>query len=180
MENFLLTTQLYPSQDYTIENAVPIWRLCNTWIRIFQWDQQQQCIRLITLGQQWGINHLIYPNNLGWKWIKCFLVAPYPPPLIGPYDFISTADIEYDLMTDRLRHWILKASPHAWIWQQIGINEIVERHSRIQRQIGIDKIAKRHWRLLFYLMLLWSHNVGNQLLTWLDHVLLHFPNKYFF
>ena len=172
MQNFLFTTQLYPSQDYAIEDAVPNWRLCNTWIRNFQWDQRRQCNWLVTLEQRWQIDHLFYPNNWGWKWIKHFLIAPYPPLLVGPYDCIATADHEYNLMTDRLRRQILKASPHARFWCQIGINKIVEQHSRFQRQFKINKIAKRNRRQLSYLMLLRSHNVGNQLLTWLNYVLL--------
>jgi hypothetical protein len=36
-------------------------------------------------------------------------------PLILPNDFIATIEDEYDLMTDRLMHQILKASPHARI-----------------------------------------------------------------
>ena len=47
--------------------------------------------------------------------LNIFMLAPYPPPLIRPYDFIATVDDKYDLMTDRLRHRILKASPHARI-----------------------------------------------------------------
>ena len=47
--------------------------------------------------------------------LNIFLLAPYPPLLIQPYDFIAMADDEYNLMTDRLRHQILKASSHARI-----------------------------------------------------------------
>jgi hypothetical protein len=60
--------------------------------------------------------------------LNIFLLAPYPPMLIGPYDFIAMADHEYDLMTNRLRHQILKASHHARIQCQIGINKIAERN----------------------------------------------------
>ena len=44
-----------------------------------------------------------------------FLISLYPPPLIGPYDYCTTPDEEYDLMIDKLRNQILKASPHARI-----------------------------------------------------------------
>jgi len=44
-----------------------------------------------------------------------FLIAPFPPPLTGPYDYCATPDKEYDLMIDKLRNRILKASPHARI-----------------------------------------------------------------
>ncbi len=60
-----------------------------------------------------------------------FLIAPYPPPLIGRYDYCATPDEEYDLMIDKLRNLILKASPHVRIRHQIGINEIVERSRRL-------------------------------------------------
>ena len=49
-------------------------------------------------------------NELNIIWI-----APYPPPLIGHYDYCSTPYEEYDLMIDKLRNRILKASPHAQI-----------------------------------------------------------------
>ena len=38
---------------------------------------------------------------------------PYPPPLIGRYDYCTTPDEEYNLMMDKLRNRILKASPDA-------------------------------------------------------------------
>ena len=63
--------------------------------------------------------------------LNIFLIAPYPPPLIGRYDYCATPDEEYDLMIDKLRNLILKASPHARIRCQIGINEIVERSRRL-------------------------------------------------
>jgi len=59
------------------------------------------------------------------------LIAPYPPPLIGPYDYCTTPDVEYNLMSDEVRNRILKASPHARIRCQIGINEIDERNRRL-------------------------------------------------
>jgi hypothetical protein len=172
VQNFLLTTQLYLSQNYAIDNAVPIWRLCDTWIQIFEWDQWQWCIKLVALGQWWQIDHLFYPNDWGWKWIKLFLISPYPPPLIGPYGFIAMVDNEYDLMTNRLRRWILKASPHAQIWRQTGINEIVKRHARIWHQIKINEIEERNQHHLTY---------TNPLLTWLNHILLYhsFPTHNF-
>jgi len=45
--------------------------------------------------------------------INIFLIAPYPPPLIGPYGYCTMHDEEYDLMNDEVRNRILKASPHA-------------------------------------------------------------------
>ena len=60
--------------------------------------------------------------------LNIFLIAPYPPPLIGPYDYCAMPDKEYNLMIDKLRNRILKASPHARIRRQIGINEIDERN----------------------------------------------------
>ena len=59
--------------------------------------------------------------------LNIFLIAPYPPPLIGRYE----PDEEYELMIDKLRNLILKASPHARIRRQIGINEIDERSRRL-------------------------------------------------
>jgi hypothetical protein len=47
------------------------------------------------------------------KMNSTFLIAPYPPPLIGPYDYCATPDEEYNLMINKLRNRILKASPHA-------------------------------------------------------------------
>ncbi len=35
--------------------------------------------------------------------LNIFLIVPYPPPLIGPYDYCATPDEEYDLMIDKLR-----------------------------------------------------------------------------
>ncbi len=63
--------------------------------------------------------------------LNIFLIAPYPPPLIGPYHFCATPDEEYNLMSDEVRNRILKASPHARIRRQIGINEIDERNQRL-------------------------------------------------
>jgi len=60
--------------------------------------------------------------------LNIFLIAPYPPPLIGPYDYCATPDKEYDLMSDEIRNQILKASPHAQIQRKIGINEIDKRN----------------------------------------------------
>jgi hypothetical protein len=60
--------------------------------------------------------------------LNIFLIAPYPPPLIGRYDYCTTPDEEYNLMIDKLRNRILKASPHARICHQIGINEIDEKN----------------------------------------------------
>ena len=63
--------------------------------------------------------------------LDIFLIAPYPPPLIGPYHYCTTPDKEYDLMSNEIRNRILKASPHARIQCQIGINEIDERNRRL-------------------------------------------------
>jgi hypothetical protein len=67
--------------------------------------------------------------------LNIFLIAPYPPPLIGRYDYCATPDEEYDLIIDKLRNLILKASPHAQIRRQIGINEIDERNQRLSSYI---------------------------------------------
>jgi len=67
--------------------------------------------------------------------LNIFLIAPYPPPLIGCYDYCATPDKEYDLIIDKLRNLILKASPNARICRQIGINEIVERNRRLSSYI---------------------------------------------
>jgi len=63
--------------------------------------------------------------------LNIFLIAPYPPPLIGHYDYCTTPDEEYNLISDEVRNRILKASPHARIQRQIGINEIDERNRRL-------------------------------------------------
>jgi hypothetical protein len=63
--------------------------------------------------------------------LNIFLIAPYPPLLIGPYDYSATPDEEYDLMSDEVRNRILKASPYARIQHQIGINEIDQRNRRL-------------------------------------------------
>jgi hypothetical protein len=63
--------------------------------------------------------------------LNIFVIALYPPLLIGCYDFCPTPDEEYDLMIDKLRNRILKSSPHAQIRRQIGINEIDERNQRL-------------------------------------------------
>jgi len=60
-----------------------------------------------------------------------FVIAPYPPPIIGPYDYCATPDKEYDLMSDEVRNRILKASPHAQIRRQIRIHKIDERNRRL-------------------------------------------------
>ncbi len=63
--------------------------------------------------------------------LNIFLIAPYPPPFIGPYDYCATPDEEYNLMSNEVRNRILKASPQARIRRQIGINEIDERNRRL-------------------------------------------------
>ncbi len=35
--------------------------------------------------------------------LNIFVIAPYPPPLIGRYDYFPTPDEEYDLMINKLR-----------------------------------------------------------------------------
>ena len=60
-----------------------------------------------------------------------FLIAPYPTPLIGLYDYCTTPEEEYDLMSNEVRNRISKASPYARIRRQIGINEIDERNRRL-------------------------------------------------
>ena len=67
--------------------------------------------------------------------LNIFLIAPYPPTLIGPYHNCATPDEEYDLMSDEVRNRILKASPHARIRRQIGINKIDERNRRLSSYI---------------------------------------------
>jgi hypothetical protein len=67
--------------------------------------------------------------------LNIFLIAPYPPPLIGHYDYCIMPDEEYDLMINKLRNRILKASPYARIRRQIGINEIDERNRRLSSYI---------------------------------------------
>ena len=67
-------------------------------------------------------------GNLRFLQVNIFLIAPYPPPLIGLYHYCATPDEEYDLMSNEVRNRILKASPHARIRRQIGINEIDERN----------------------------------------------------
>ncbi len=44
------------------------------------------------------------------------------------YESIDLIKDYDDDMTDRLRHWILEASPYARIWHQVGIIEKVERN----------------------------------------------------
>jgi hypothetical protein len=63
--------------------------------------------------------------------LNIFLIAPYPPSLIGRYDYCAMPDKEYDLMIDKLRKQILKASPHARIRHQIRINKIDKRNQRL-------------------------------------------------
>ncbi len=60
--------------------------------------------------------------------LNIFLIKPYPPPLIGCYDYCATPDEEYSLIINKLRNRILKASPHARILRQIGINKIDKRN----------------------------------------------------
>jgi hypothetical protein len=52
-------------------------------------------------------------------------------PFILLDDSIDTIKDEYNLLTDRLRRRILKASPHARIQRQVGIIEKVERNQRL-------------------------------------------------
>jgi hypothetical protein len=47
---------------------------------------------------------------------------------IIPDDSIDLIEDYYDLMTDRLRHQILEASPHARIQCQVGIIKKIERN----------------------------------------------------
>ena len=47
-------------------------------------------------------------GNLWFLQVKHFLIAPYPPPLSGPYDYCATPDEEYDLMCDKVRNRLLK------------------------------------------------------------------------
>jgi hypothetical protein len=47
--------------------------------------------------------------------LNIFVITPYPPPLIGRYDYSPMPDEEYDLMINKLRNQILKASPHVQI-----------------------------------------------------------------
>ena len=77
-------------------------------------------IRLFNLSQRLRI-----------KMINIFPITPYPPLLIGLYDYCAMPDEEYDLMSNEVRNRILKGSPHAWIWRQIGINKIDERYRRL-------------------------------------------------
>ena len=63
--------------------------------------------------------------------LNIFLIAPYPPPLIGPYDYCAMPDEEYNLMSDEVKNRILKASTHAQIQCQIRINNIDERNRRL-------------------------------------------------
>ncbi len=44
------------------------------------------------------------------------------------YESIDLIKDYYNEMTDRLRHWILEASPHARIQRQVGIIEKVEQN----------------------------------------------------
>ncbi len=44
------------------------------------------------------------------------------------YESIDLIKDYYDIMTDRLRHQILEASPHARIQRQVGIIEKVEQN----------------------------------------------------
>ncbi len=67
--------------------------------------------------------------------LNIFLIAPYPPPLIGRYDHCPMPDEEYGLMIEKLKNRTLKASPHARIRRQIGINEIDERNRRLSSYI---------------------------------------------
>ncbi len=39
--------------------------------------------------------------------LNIFVIASYPPPLIGCYDYCPTPDEEYDLMIDRLRNRVI-------------------------------------------------------------------------
>jgi hypothetical protein len=57
-----------------------------------------------------------------------FSLGCFPSLLILLYDFIGTIEDKFDLMTDRLRRQILKASPHARIRCQVGILKIVKRN----------------------------------------------------
>ena len=54
------------------KNAIPIGKLCNTWVWISGWLSRQWCIRLFTVGERGKFNRLFYPNNWRWKWIEHF------------------------------------------------------------------------------------------------------------
>ncbi len=110
------------------KNAIPIQKLCNTWIRISS-DYHD--------GDAFDFSHwdndddsVVYfiPTIKDENELNFFLIAPYPPPLIGRYDYCATPNKEYNLMINKLRNLILKASPHARICRQIGINEIDKRN----------------------------------------------------
>ncbi len=47
---------------------------------------------------------------------------------LDPYESIDLMKDYYDVMTDRLRRWILDAYPHARIWRQVGIIEKVKHN----------------------------------------------------
>jgi hypothetical protein len=50
---------------------------------------------------------------------------------IIPDESIDLIKDYYNIMTDRLRRWILEASPHARILSQVGINKKVEQNQRL-------------------------------------------------
>jgi len=75
--------------------------------------------------------HESYAKSELTRLMNIFLIAPYPPPLIGPYHYCAKPDEEYDLMSNEVRNRILKAPPHARIRCQIRINEIDERNRRL-------------------------------------------------
>jgi len=74
-----------------------------------------------TDGRTDGRTEKLIWGGLGNLWflqvneLNIFLIAPYPPPLIGPYHYCAMPDEEYDLMSDEVRNIILKAAPHARI-----------------------------------------------------------------
>ena len=92
-----------------------IQKLCDTWIQIHRCYYDDDVFDF----SHWhnDDDSIVYfiPMIEDENELNIFLISLYPPPLIGPYDYCTTPDEEYDLMIDKLRNQILKASPHARI-----------------------------------------------------------------
>jgi hypothetical protein len=86
------------------KNAIPIQKLYNTWIRIYDDYHDNDAFDF----SHWDNNgdSIIYfiPTIKDENELNIFLIAPYPPPLIGRYYYCATPEEEYNLMIDKLRN----------------------------------------------------------------------------
>ena len=117
------------------KNAIPIWKLCNTWIRIYRRLSWQQCICFFTLGQH--DNSIIYfiptikdKNELNMLWTEQlkklgnFLILPrYFAPL---YESLYTKGVctKQRCSRDRMRGLLSFKTNCPWMkgyWKPISL-----------------------------------------------------------